>query len=102
MPDRLFESFSFNSTNGRLHTLQRFVFSQEIRGARIGTHPFLDLWKRANEKTDLPITPQTLREWFCMEMVSKGVNYSYADAFCGKVPYSISARHYLDYSQLRS
>jgi integrase len=65
---------------------------------RIGTHPFLDLWKRANEKIMLHITPQSLREWFCTEMVSKGVSDSYVDAFCGRVPRSILAKHYLDYS----
>jgi intergrase/recombinase len=56
------------------------------------------LWKRANEKTGLHITPQTLREWFCTEMVSKGVSDGYVDGFCGRVPRSILARHYLDYS----
>jgi intergrase/recombinase len=32
-------------------------------------------------------------------MVAKGVSDSYVDAFCGRIPRSILARHYLDYSQ---
>ena len=31
-------------------------------------------------------------------MVSKGISDSYVDAFCGRVPRSILAKHYLDYS----
>ncbi len=65
---------------------------------RIGSHTFLDLWKKAKNKTGLQITPQTLREWFCSEMVSQGISDSYVDAFCGRIPRSILAKHYLDYS----
>ena len=65
---------------------------------RMGTHTFLDVWKKANNKTGLEVTPQTLREWFCSEMVSKGISDSYVDAFCGRIPRSILAKHYLDYS----
>ena len=81
--------------------LNQYLASRKDREGkvfRIGTHTFLDLWKRANQKTELHITPQTLREWFCTEMVSKGVSDSYVDAFCGRVPRSILAKHYLDYS----
>ena len=66
---------------------------------RIGSHPFLDLWKRAYVKAKVRVTPQVLREWFCSEMVAKGVSDGYVDAFCGRIPRSILARHYLDYSQ---
>ena len=65
---------------------------------RIGSHTFLNLWKKAKNKTGLQITPQTLREWFCSEMVSSGISDSYVDAFCGRIPRSILAKHYLDYS----
>ena len=56
------------------------------------------LWKTAKEKTGLNITPQRLREWFCCEMASLGVNDRYIDAFCGRTPKSVLARHYTDYS----
>ena len=45
--------------------------------------------------------PQRLREGFCCEMVSKGVSDSYVDSFCGRIPRSILAKHYLDYSPER-
>ncbi|MEM2522879.1 MAG: tyrosine-type recombinase/integrase [Candidatus Bathyarchaeia archaeon] len=59
------------------------------------------LWHKARAETGIRITPQTLREWFCSEMARLGVNDSYIDAFCGRVPRSVLARHYLDYSPER-
>jgi integrase len=56
------------------------------------------LWKAANEKTKMNITPQRLREWFCCEMALLGVNDRYIDAFCGRTPKTILARNYTDYS----
>jgi len=56
------------------------------------------LWRSAREKTRLDITPQQLRDWFCEEMGRLGVAERYIDAFCGRVPKSILARHYTDYS----
>jgi integrase len=57
-----------------------------------------ELWKTAKEKTQMNITPQRLREWFCCEMALLGVNDRYIDAFCGRTPKSILARNYADYS----
>ncbi len=59
------------------------------------------LWSDVRRKTGLKITPQRLREWFCCEMVSKSVSDSYVDSFCGRIPRSILAKHYLDYSPER-
>jgi integrase len=56
------------------------------------------LWKTAREKTGLDITPQKLRQWFCSEMLRLGVSETYVDAFCGRVPKSVIARHYIDFS----
>jgi len=56
------------------------------------------LWKNAKEKSGLDITPQRLREWFCNEMALLGVSDRYIDAFCGRIPKSVLARHYTDYS----
>ena len=56
------------------------------------------LWKVAKEKTELNVTPQRLREWFCSEMLPLGVQETYVVAFCGRVPKSVLARHYTDFS----
>ncbi len=58
------------------------------------THTFKDT---AN-LTGIEITPQTLRAVFAREMSLKGVQDRYVDAFCGRVPQSVLARHYSDYS----
>jgi integrase len=60
-----------------------------------------DAFKRAYEKTGIKITPQLLREWFCSEMGRLNVPDRYVDAFCGRVPRSILARHYTDFSPER-
>ncbi|MEM0007883.1 MAG: tyrosine-type recombinase/integrase [Candidatus Bathyarchaeia archaeon] len=69
-----------------------------IKLFRISGKTFLKFWKRAQLKTGLRLTPQKLREWFCSEMARLGVSDSYIDAFCGRVPRSVLARHYLDLS----
>jgi integrase len=61
-------------------------------------HEVVELWKSAREKTGLNITPQKLRQWFCSEMLRLGVSETYVDAFCGRVPKSVLARHYTDFS----
>ena len=46
-------------------------------------------------------TPKVLREWFCCEMGRLGIPDRYVDAFCGRVPRSVLARHYTDFSPER-
>ena len=58
----------------------------------------VELWKSAREETGLDVTPQKLRQWFCSEMLHLGVSETYIDAFCGRVPKSVLARHYTDFS----
>jgi integrase len=62
---------------------------------------FKKMWIRARNKSGTKITPQVLRDWFCVEMGELGVPDRYVDAFCGRVPKSIPARHYTDYSPQR-
>ncbi len=62
---------------------------------------FRKRYTKINERIGTNITPQTLREWFCNEMGELGVPDRYIDAFCGRVPRSILARHYTDYSPER-
>ena len=57
------------------------------------------LWRVAKEKSELNITPQRLREWFCSEMLTLGVQECYVDAFCGREPRSVLTRHYADFSR---
>jgi integrase len=64
----------------------------------ISEKTFRKIWKRAYEKTGILIAPQLLRDWFCNEMGELSVPDRYIDAFCGRVPRSILARHYTDYS----
>jgi integrase len=58
----------------------------------------VELWKVARDKTGLGITPQKLRQWFCSEMLRLGVSETHIDAFCGRTPKSVLARHYTDFS----
>ena len=58
----------------------------------------VELWKTAKDKTGINITPQKLRQWFCSEMLRLGVSETYVDAFCGRAPKSVLARHYADFS----
>jgi site-specific recombinase XerD len=58
----------------------------------------IELWKSAREETGIDITPQKLRQSFCSEMMRLGVSETYIDAFCGRVPKSVLARHYTDFS----
>ena len=56
------------------------------------------LTKKLKKASDGRITPKVLRSWFSCEMGRLGVPDRYVDAFCGRTPRSILARHYSDYS----
>lgn len=58
-------------------------------------------FKEASGKNGAKITPQTLRQWFACEMGRLGVQDRYVDAFNGRVPRSVLARHYSDFSPER-
>ena len=64
----------------------------------ISERQYRRIWKVAKDKTGIRITPQMLRDWFCEEMSRLGVADRYIDAFCGRTPKSVLARHYSDYS----
>ena len=55
-------------------------------------------WRYARLRTGLPVTPQSLRFWFANEMARLGVPDRFIDAFQGRIPRSILARHYTDFS----
>jgi len=54
-------------------------------------------FETTKKETGINITPQRLREWFCCELGNLGVQDRYVDAFCGRTPKSVLARHYTDY-----
>jgi integrase len=58
-------------------------------------------FKKVNKRVVKRITPQVLRQWFACELGRLGVPDRYVDAFCGRVPRSVLARHYTDYSSDR-
>jgi len=58
-------------------------------------------FKRTSEASGVKVTPKVLRDWFCSEMGELGVADRYVDAFCGRVPRSVLARHYTDFSPER-
>jgi intergrase/recombinase len=60
----------------------------------ISDKTFNKVWKRAYAKTGIHVTPQVLRDWFCKEMGDLGIPDRYIDAFCGRVPRSVLAKHY--------
>ena len=58
-------------------------------------------WSRMSKRIKIHVSPTVLRAWFATEMGELGVQDRYIDAFCGRVPKSILARHYTDYSPER-
>lgn len=56
------------------------------------------IWNQAAGACGFTIQPQLLRDWFCEEMGRLGVSDRYIDAFCGRVPKSVLAKHYTDYA----
>ena len=84
------------------HALKEYLMTKKpSRSKRLfpmQRNEVVELWKVARDKTDLDITPQKLRQWFCSEMLRLGVSETYIDAFCGRVPKSVLARHYTDFS----
>jgi intergrase/recombinase len=57
-----------------------------------------DIFRRTSRRTGKRITAQTLRRWFCSQMLQLGVQEIYIDAFCGRTPQTVLARHYTDYT----
>jgi integrase len=67
----------------------------------VSDRQYKKIWKNAKKKSGVHITAKRLRDWFCCEMGSLGVPDRYIDAFCGRTPKSVLARHYTDYSPER-
>ena len=70
-----------------------YLFSNAKKPGKV--KPFKHLRKKYG------VTPKVLREWFACEMGRLGVPDRYVDIFCGRVPRSILAKHYTDFSPER-
>jgi site-specific recombinase XerD len=55
-------------------------------------------FKDVADKTGINISAHTLRSVFAHEMGKAGVQDRYIDAFCGRTPQSVLARHYSNFS----
>ena len=58
-------------------------------------------WGNARVKSNIQLKVKDLRDFFCQEMGELSVPDRFIDAFCGRTPKSILARHYSDYSPER-
>jgi integrase/recombinase XerD len=91
-------SFYNNETEEVLETYMRNRKRKSDKLFPIHREKFRKIWTEAHKETGLHITPQVLRKWFSSEMAQLGVPDRYVDAFCGRTPKSVLARHYTDYS----
>jgi integrase len=81
--------------------LNKHMSELDENGGRLFNFSWSSLYRMrrlTENKIGVRITPRVLRAWFCSEMLSKGVQEVYVDAFCGRVPRSVLARHYTDFS----
>ena len=56
------------------------------------------IFRQTSDRAGIKVTAQMLRDRFCNEMGLLGVSDRHIDAFCGRVPKSVLARHYTDFS----
>ncbi|MFC1802681.1 tyrosine-type recombinase/integrase [Thermoproteota archaeon] len=66
-----------------------------------GAPQWLRDWKQVKSRAETWITSKKLRMWFCSEMSTLGLPDRYVDAFCGRTPKSVLARHYTDFNNNR-
>jgi integrase len=85
----------------RTYLSTRKDLTQESKLFPISNFPIAIMFKKIEKETGICITPQMLREWFACEMGRLGIADRYVDAFCGRVPKSVLARHYTDFSPER-
>jgi len=87
--------------NEALEVLKQYLKTRSYKGKKLfpyskGTDSYI--FHKAQRKTGLRITLKVCRLWFNVEMAKKGVPSHYIDAFCGRVPQGVIARHYADYN----
>jgi integrase len=55
-------------------------------------------WRAAKERSGVPLKFKDLRDFFAESMINLGVQTIYIDAFAGRAPGSVLAKHYVDLS----
>jgi len=68
---------------------------------QITKRPLQKEFCEASEKSGIKITPKMLRKWFAKEMRNLNVSGEHIDAFCGRLPKTVRAQHYTDFSPER-
>jgi integrase len=90
--------------NEEAEEVLKLYLQEEKRGPKsdklfpFNTSLFKKEWRAAQERSGIKLKVKDLRDWFCQEMGRLGVPDRYVDAFCGRAPRSILARHYTDFS----
>jgi integrase len=80
--------------------LKRYLAKRNDKNPKLFPLARKTLWKifGKGKRNGVYLNPQILREWFCSEMGRLGVPDRFVDAFCGRVPRTVLARHYTDFS----
>jgi len=88
----------FNRETGE--ALKKYLNEREDKNPKLfpfGKEAYQKLWKDAEKESGVHIRPQILREWFAEELGNLNVPDRYVDAFCGRIPKSVLAKHYTDF-----
>jgi intergrase/recombinase len=95
---RSYVSFYKNEFEELLPAWLKQRYPKSVKLFSIGSINKAYLFSLVHKKTQLNITPKVLRFWFANEMAKLGVPDRFIDAFQGRIPRSVLARHYTDYS----
>ena len=95
----LHEQYSTKNSYASFYNLEAEEYLKKVKFDLHYSEKSIYRWfKIASKKTEIHITPQILREWFCTEMALLGVADRYVAAFCGRVPRSVLGQRYTNYS----
>lgn len=64
----------------------------------ISSRSVQEAFKKVSEEIGFSITPHLLRTIFAEKCTQAEIKEKYIDAFCGRIPQSVLAKHYTDYS----
>ncbi|MBM3910787.1 MAG: site-specific integrase [Thaumarchaeota archaeon] len=92
-------------TNQTAKLLDNYMLSEEFEDDDIDPKLFSlssrsvqEAFKKTSEEIGVSITPRLLRTIFAEKCTQAGIQDKYIDAFCGRIPQSVLAKHYTDYS----
>jgi site-specific recombinase XerD len=64
----------------------------------LSTRSVQQAFKNASAKIGIDINPHLLRTVFTEKCAQAGIDQKYTNAFCGRIPEGILAKHYTSYS----